>query len=422
MKYRLLVFFFLLVFAVPVRGTIVDSLIKEDVLPEEFERLTAKAKQGRTHLAGTATGFFITSDGYFLTNYHVVKGSSEVVIVHKKKAYYATVVSKNSDKDISVLKINLFPKVKDGAYVSTKRPKVKALPLCKHFNVGESVYAIGFPESQILGYDYKITRGIISCATGPQGRKDWFQMDASITFGNSGSPVVDDYGAVVGIAQGGMLNGKGLNFAIRISEVDALLPKDAKVNYIVSRKKLGGDKLMKSVSEATALVLVYNEGACERISHTEVSVNNVKERELDVAIRKAKLDARMFKIKKDWESLRKVTDWVLETQGETEDMRQLNELARDELGLHLVIIADADGKEVEAKIEPISGFKNSEVRCGVPVHLYGGTLKKGFPVEAKLTYEDESWRWDGKLLMPYDWSGTKTQKVKLRRIEKKLTK
>ena len=117
--------------------------------------------------------------------------------------------------------------------------------------------------------------------------------------------------------------------------------------------------------------------------------------------------------------MKEITDWILDSRGEIGDVREWNDLAREELGLHLIIVAEADGRDVSACIKPICGFKEDFVPYGKPVRLYGGRERRGFPVEARLDYEDDEWIWRGELKCRYDWRGTKEIHVVMKHIGKK---
>ena len=86
-------------------GVIEDSYIRENVKMEDFVRLTAGAKAGRAHLAGNGSGFFMTEDGYLVTNHHVVEGAAELVVVKDGVAYLANLVAKTKAHDLALLKI-----------------------------------------------------------------------------------------------------------------------------------------------------------------------------------------------------------------------------------------------------------------------------------------------------------------------------
>lgn len=400
---------------------IYDSFIRDGVKPADYEKLTENARRGRTHLAASGSGFFITQNGYILTNSHVIDGAKEVVVIRAGVAYMANVVAKNKELDLGLLKVNLFPRATNGTYVVNGIPTVPPLEFSDGCKVGQTVYAIGFPKSEILGYEPKMTRGIVNSLTGFEGKKSIFQMDAGIDHGNSGGPVVNEYGFVVGVAVASYTRSvsANINYAVNMESMRKFLPKDIKISEGVPGRRVRPEKLAQKVIDSLVFILIYNEGACERITSTTVDSDDSKQRERATQIKQALLNAKLLKIRKEWGELRELTDGILEC-GEYAEARELNDLARDELGLHLVVLAEADGQDVVATIKPICGFKDDDaVECGKPIQLYGGKLRRGFDVEAKLTYEDDEWFWAGDMRCVYDWRGTKEKRVVLRHIGKK---
>ena len=93
-----------LITAWPVIGQgFTDSFIRDGVKPKDLDHLTEKARTGRTHLSGFGSGFFITKDGYILTNCHVVEDAVEIVVLHGGTAYQANVTAKNKERDLALL-------------------------------------------------------------------------------------------------------------------------------------------------------------------------------------------------------------------------------------------------------------------------------------------------------------------------------
>lgn len=402
-------------------SAILDSFIRDGVKPEDFPKLTESAKMGRTHFAGSGSGFFITKDGYILTNHHVVENAAEIVVVRGDIAYRARIIEQSKKSDLALLKINLFPRGTNGVHVVNGIPTVPSLPLSGGCEIGQTVYAVGFPKGRLLGWEPKVTRGIVSSLTGFMGQKDKFQMDASIAGGNSGGPVVDEYGHVVGVSVA-CAHGVSLaaNYAINVETMRKFIPSGVKYILGTPGRVMRTERMMKKAIESTVIVLNYGEGACERIVRTLTDADDVRNREDDTRIRKAMLDARMCKLRKDWKNLKQITDWILDSRGEVGDAREWNDLAREELGLHLVIVAEAGGRDVRASVKPICGFKEDFIECGKPMCLYGGRdMRRGFPVEAQLDYEDDEWMWRGELKCRYDWRGTKEVRIVMKHVGKK---
>jgi putative serine protease PepD len=172
----------------------------------------------------TGSGFFLTSDGYVLTNNHVVEaaasGGTITVAISTGKKYSAKIVGRDASYDLAVIKMDV-----------TGAPTLQ-LGDSEKVQVGDAVIAIGSP----LGLAGTVTSGIISAKNRPvttgtgSGESSFInalQTDAAINPGNSGGPLVDATGAVVGInsaiaslgsSAGGQSGSIGLGFAIPINQ------------------------------------------------------------------------------------------------------------------------------------------------------------------------------------------------------------
>jgi len=168
----------------------------------------------------SGTGFFITTDGYLLTCYHVVTNATRIVVGTRRGVFPAQMVQFDEANDIALLKVEgIFP----------------ALPLAdsNRVQLGESVFTVGFPNPGIQGMQVKVTRGEISSLAGVQDNPGQYQISVPVQPGNSGGAVVDEYGNVTGIvvarlsdqaalATSGML-AQEVNYAIKGSCITALL-------------------------------------------------------------------------------------------------------------------------------------------------------------------------------------------------------
>lgn len=151
---------------------------------------------------GFGSGFFITKDGCILTNAHVVDSEDDNYVLYKNKKIAAKVLKINKSVDLALLKIE---EVTD------------AFELCKEqFNISEEVFAIGTPIDKSL--NKTITKGIIS-AKRKINVVDFIQTDVSINSGNSGGPLLNNKGQVIGIntMKISKENVSGLGFAIDIN-------------------------------------------------------------------------------------------------------------------------------------------------------------------------------------------------------------
>ena len=196
---------------------------ENDPFFEFFRRFQIPMPDGETPHQGVGSGFIVSSDGYILTNAHVVRDAEEVTVkLIDKREYKAKVVGSDPQTDVAVLKID-----------AADLPTVK-LGNSTDIDVGEWVVAIGSP----FGFENSVTAGIVS-AKGralPDGTYvPFIQTDVAVNPGNSGGPLFNLKGEVVGINSqiysrtGGY---QGLSFAIPIdlaSKIQDQLVKNGKV-------------------------------------------------------------------------------------------------------------------------------------------------------------------------------------------------
>jgi len=168
--------------------------------------------------AASGSGFLITSDGYILTNYHVVENASQVkVTLYSGESYDAAIIGGDEDYDIAVLKI-----------AASDLPAV-TLGDSSKLLIGETIAAIGNPLGELT---FSMSQGIVSCvdrAINVDGTPfNMIQVDCSINPGNSGGPLVNTYGEVVGIVSAkyssySTTTVEGIGFAIPINDVIAMV-------------------------------------------------------------------------------------------------------------------------------------------------------------------------------------------------------
>lgn len=167
---------------------------------------TILATDGENYWNGT--GFFISSDGKIATNYHVVQGA---VLIHVRlengKTFAARLLAFNSNADLAILKVN--------------GRGFRALPLgdARSVKRGQPVCVIGSSLGYFAG---SLTDGVVSAVRTGNGFT-WIQITAPISSGNSGSPVLNQRGQVIGIATLSYVRGQNLNFAIGVNHLRALM-------------------------------------------------------------------------------------------------------------------------------------------------------------------------------------------------------
>src|SRR6266568_2489421 len=209
----------------------------------------------RTMVSGT--GFFISEDGYLVTNEHVVKDARRARLVTQHGLIAASVVKVDAANDLAILKAEgNFP----------------ALPVASSRGVrlGATAATVGFPNIGLQGFAPKLAKGEIASLAGAQDDPRHFQISAPIQPGNSGGALVDERGNVIGVvvaklsqqaalATSGQLV-ENVNYAVKSSFLLGLLESlpevTARLKEPNSRERKF-EEVVEEAQEAAALVLVY---------------------------------------------------------------------------------------------------------------------------------------------------------------------
>ena len=202
-----------------------------------------QAPQEEERPRGVGSGFILSSDGFVMTNAHVVDGASEVLVtLPDKREFKARIVGADKRTDVAVVKID-----------ATGLPAVKVGDISK-LRVGEWVMAIGSP----FGLENTVTAGIVSAKQRDTGDYlPFIQTDVAINPGNSGGPLINMRGEVVGInsqiysRSGGFM---GISFSIPIDEA-IRVSDQLRAFGRVSRGRIGVqiDQVTKDVAESIGL-------------------------------------------------------------------------------------------------------------------------------------------------------------------------
>lgn len=186
--------------------------------PEMFEDSFDSRRAPRR---GAGTGFLIDEDGHILTNHHVIEGAERITVKFTDgRNLRADVVGSDPDTDIALLKV-----------AADRRFPHAVLGDSNDLRVGEWVCAIGNP----LAYEHTVTVGVVSFI----GRKlfdmsldNYIQTDAAINFGNSGGPLINARGEVIGINSAVSRQAASIGFAIPINQARLILPQLKERGYI----------------------------------------------------------------------------------------------------------------------------------------------------------------------------------------------
>jgi hypothetical protein len=164
-------------------------------------------------VGSTGTGFFVSSTGHLVTNAHVVEDAQTIAVRVGLATYDAVIVKIDSANDLALLKVETKKKTKPLALVST-------LEISK----GDRVFTLGFPNPLVQGVEPKFTDGSISAFSGVKGIPNVMQITTPIQPGNSGGPLFNEEGRVVGVIVSKL-------DALTVLSSDSYLPEN--VNYAI---------------------------------------------------------------------------------------------------------------------------------------------------------------------------------------------
>ena len=191
----------------------------------------------QTSAAVTGSGFIVSEDGYIVTNYHVIetayKGGYDIsVMLHNGEKYTASIVGFEEDNDVAVLKIE-----------ATGLTPV-TVGNSDDIRVGDAAYVVGNPLGELA---YTMTTGSVSALDREIRTEDstaainMFQIDAAVNNGNSGGPVYNSRGEVIGIvtAKNSGTGVEGLGFAIPINDASTIVNDLIEKGYVTGKASLG---------------------------------------------------------------------------------------------------------------------------------------------------------------------------------------
>ena len=223
----------------------------------QVEKASTRGENVQTVPTGSGTGFAITSDGYLVSNAHVVDAGTTFKVLTVRGLLSAMVVKVDAANDLALLKV-------DGNF--------SALPVTSSRSVklGATVATVGFPNIGLQGFAPKLARGEIASLTGAGDDARYFQISVPVQPGNSGGALVDERGNVVGVvsaklsaraalAASGSLP-ENVNYAVKSSFLLSFLesvPEVAAKLKEPNTKEQKFEDVVKSSEQAAVLVLVY---------------------------------------------------------------------------------------------------------------------------------------------------------------------
>lgn len=207
-KCRFISFFVVIIIVVSCLGGC--SFGKKNLSGEEiFERLsvsTVEITAESDYVSSLGSGFYIDDKGTLVTNYHVIEDCSRADVTTSDGGTYKVTNILGYDKDLDIV------------ILATSKKNSTAVATSSIVTTGETVYALG----SSLGLTGTLSEGLISAAERNINNHTYIQISAPISPGNSGGPVVNVRGEVIGVACAGLEDGQNLNLAIPISVLDQI--------------------------------------------------------------------------------------------------------------------------------------------------------------------------------------------------------
>lgn len=188
---------------------------------------------------------------YVVTNYHVIENARRIIVAdaNMETSYSCAVVAADKYNDLAILKIT------DSNFAGFN---IKYGCKTRTSDIGTSIYVLGYPMIETMGNDIKLTTGVISSKSGYQGDVSQYQISAAIQPGNSGGPLFDENGYLIGIVSAKHTDAENVGYAVKLSYLQNLI-ESTDVNITlpttnsISTYNLAGQ--VKAVSSCVLMVI-----------------------------------------------------------------------------------------------------------------------------------------------------------------------
>ena len=245
----------------------------EEKRKAEEKRIAEEKKKQEENLklysVSSGTGFLISDNGYIITNNHVTNFCNMNDIHYNGLAYEAVLIANDPINDLSLLKAN----IKSSHKFSFAKEDIGLL---------EDIYIAGFPFGYDLSTSVKVTQGIVSALSGLENNFARFQVDAALQKGNSGGPIIDMKGNVVGVAvekanyryilENFDAIPENLNFGIKLSTLESFVKSNGLKIYHSDKDNISKSEIGNLITKAT----VYVDCLMTKSRFEEVEAKNQK--------------------------------------------------------------------------------------------------------------------------------------------------
>lgn len=225
-------------FSIPNKRTLPKSDNTPNTSPELFN-------------VSSGTGFFISNKGHVVSNFHVIEGCNEIYLQYSGKKIRTSLIATDEVNDLALLTAEIQPR-----YVFGVDP-LNVYPL-------QEIVVAGFPFGERISSSIKFTKGVVSALTGIGNNYSEMQIDAALQPGNSGGPIIDEFGNVIGVAVAKLdmkliLKDYGVipentNFGIKATVLRNLLDANRIPYLSANNEKISSRTLSKQVTDGTVFL------------------------------------------------------------------------------------------------------------------------------------------------------------------------
>ncbi len=234
-----------------------------------------KKQQKAQPKSGSGSGFFISKLGHIITNQHVVNKCSRITVGDSiDKQVPAELLETDKRNDLALLKTTSLKLASAETKSLIQKLSIEIVPLAtaglmrgNDVKLGEDVLVAGFPYGDIFSKNIKVTKGIVSSTTGIKDDSGQFQLDAAVQPGNSGGPIYDKYGNIVGVVVAQLNKFKmakaigslpeNVNFGIKASTVKQFLNESIPTRWSERTKEISTTKLSEIAKKQTVMVVCH---------------------------------------------------------------------------------------------------------------------------------------------------------------------
>ena len=227
----------------------------EKIETDKTTKSTDVIDENELIIIGSGSGFFVSSQGHIASNAHVIGVCRKVKVYEDGEEIFLDILATDMVNDIGLVK----GQFKNSQYLNIKADGAE---------LGEDIVAFGYPLVDKLSDSVKLTKGIVSALSGPYNNIALIQIDAALQPGNSGGPVLNMSGQVVGIASSGLAKLKmvkeqqvlpeNVNFAVAAPTIATFL-KANKINVLPGTSEIYSTKELAKIGEpATVQLLCMN--------------------------------------------------------------------------------------------------------------------------------------------------------------------